>query len=572
MIKFLRYALVLTLAASASFAQNVGTAAIGAGVGASYTISETPRRAVNFEWGGLLWYSLNDHMGLELNFEATKASSTDDISTTGNSANTQADDFAYYSTSLNAISLRLKYFLMGNKGSFRPYAHVGAGMAMYKNNYFDSAAVKIGDATGTPSYSGSDFYLPLGLGAYMPLSDKIGLDLNLGFNPTFADNLNPSIDDKKDVWWNGRLSLVYNFKDENPDTDGDGLSNIEEEKIGTDPKNPDTDGDGLNDGEEVEKIKSDPMKMDTDGDGLNDGDEVKTYKTNPTKMDTDGDGLNDGEEVNSYKTDATKMDTDGDGLNDGEEVRKYKTDPTKTDTDGDGLNDGDEVNKYSTDPMKVDTDGDGLKDGEEVKNIRTDPKRVDTDGDGLNDGEEVTKYKTDPTNKDSDNDRLSDGDEVRNYKTNPMDPDTDKGGVNDGAEVLDAKTNPTQAGDDIVKPKMADLEVGKTLSLQGIQFEVNKSVIKPESEAILNEAYEYLNTYNTVVVEIGGHTDSDGNKAKNMKLSQQRADAVKAWLVGKGIAANRMTTKGYGPDVPVAPNDSPENKAKNRRIEFKRMK
>ncbi len=531
-------------------AQNLGSAAIGAGAGASYTVSETPRRATPLDLGGFLWYSLNNRMGLVLDVESTKGKSTDDITVSGNSAKTAADDFGFYSTDMLGISARLRYFIFENKGSFRPYAQIGVGMLNYKNTVHDSAAFLI-NTTGTNKFDGMDLYVPVGVGAYFPLSGHLGLDLSLAFNPTFADNINPSLDDKKDVWWNGRVHLVYNFKDENPDWDGDGLSNEEEEKLGTDPRNPDTDGDGLKDGEEVNTYKSNPNNVDTDGDGLKDGEEVNSYKTDPTNVDTDGDGLQDGEEVTKYKTNPTNVDTDGDGLKDGEEVKTYNTDPTNADTDGDGLKDGEEVKTYKTNPKNIDTDGDGLKDGDEVKTHKTNPLKVDTDGDGLNDGEEVTKHKTNPNNI-----------------------DTDGGTINDGIEVMTNKTNPNDPSDDVKKekPKMADLEVGKTLSLQGIQFEVNKSVIKPESETILNEAYQYLSTYSTVEVEIGGHTDSDGKPAKNMKLSQSRADAVKAWLVKKGIAANRMTTKGYGPTVPVAPNDSKENKALNRRIEFKRTK
>lgn len=136
----------------------------------------------------------------------------------------------------------------------------------------------------------------------------------------------------------------------NKDSDHDGLTNVKEKKIGTDPHNPDTDGDGLTDGEEVNKYGTDPLKKDTDGDGLNDGDEVHSYHTNPLKKDTDGDGLSDGQEVNKYHTNPTVADTDNDGLSDGEEVNKYHTDPNKADTDGDGYSDGWEI-KHGTDPL-----------------------------------------------------------------------------------------------------------------------------------------------------------------------------------------------------------------------------
>jgi OOP family OmpA-OmpF porin len=68
--------------------------------------------------------------------------------------------------------------------------------------------------------------------------------------------------------------------------------------------------------------------------------------------------------------------------------------------------------------------------------------------------------------------------------------------------------------------------------------------------------------------EIGGHTDSDGDNAYNLKLSQQRADAVKQQLISQGIDASRFTTKGYGSSKPIADNTSPEGKANNRRVEF----
>jgi len=74
------------------------------------------------------------------------------------------------------------------------------------------------------------------------------------------------------------------------------------------------------------------------------------------------------------------------------------------------------------------------------------------------------------------------------------------------------------------------------------------------------------------MVEIRGYTDNTGKKASNVKLSQARADAVKTWLVGRGIAAERVTTKGYGPENPVAPNTTADGKQKNRRIEFFRSK
>jgi outer membrane protein OmpA-like peptidoglycan-associated protein len=128
----------------------------------------------------------------------------------------------------------------------------------------------------------------------------------------------------------------------------------------------DTDGDGLTD-EEEKKLGTDPTKADTDGDALTDGDEVKKYKTNPLKRDSDGDELTDGEEVLSYNTNPLNPDTDGEGLTDGEEVKKYRTNPLNGDTDGDKLTDAEEVRKHKTDPLNPDTDGDGFEDGQEIE-------------------------------------------------------------------------------------------------------------------------------------------------------------------------------------------------------------
>jgi hypothetical protein len=174
---------------------------------------------------------------------------------------------------------------------------------------------------------------------------------------------------------------------EGPDSDGDGLYDFEEAKLGTNPNNPDTDGDGLNDRDEVRNYKTDPLKADTDGDGLSDGDEIKTYRTDPLVKDTDGDRLSDGDEVQKYGTDPLEKDTDRDGLDDGSEIARG-TNPKAADTDSDGLNDADEVRKYKTDPLNADTDNDGLNDGDEFKR-GTDPLRADTDGDLWNDSADM---------------------------------------------------------------------------------------------------------------------------------------------------------------------------------------
>ncbi len=95
---------------------------------------------------------------------------------------------------------------------------------------------------------------------------------------------------------------------------------------------------------------------------------------------------------------------------------------------------------------------------------------------------------------------------------------------------------------------------------------------KPNSFKALNDLVEILKIKNTMVVEIQGHTDNVGKDEENMKLSQDRADEVRKYLVSKGIEAARVTSKGYGPTMPVADNASDAGKAKNRRTSLKVVK
>ncbi|MBI5215153.1 MAG: OmpA family protein [Ignavibacteriae bacterium] len=285
--------------------------------------------------------------------------------------------------------------------------------------------------------------------------------------------------------------------------------------------------------------------------------------------DADGDGLTNDQEK-ELGTDKRNPDTDGDGLKDGEEVNNYQTDPKKADTDNDILSDADEAKKYSTNPNKADSDEDGLNDADEISKHNTEPTKADTDGDGLNDGDELNKHKTNPKKADSDADGLSDNDELSKHNTNPLVADSDNGTVNDGTEV-GRGTNPLEAKDDIPKETIK-IEKGQNLVLEGIIFQTASADISPESEKALEKAYNTFMENPELEVEIQGHTDNVGSRTKNMKLSEERAESVKAYLVNKGISANRITTKGFGSKNPIADNKTDEGRQKNRRIEFFRTK
>jgi outer membrane protein OmpA-like peptidoglycan-associated protein len=121
-------------------------------------------------------------------------------------------------------------------------------------------------------------------------------------------------------------------------------------------------------------------------------------------------------------------------------------------------------------------------------------------------------------------------------------------------------------GDDKYNKVVTD---GKFIT-HGILFDVNKSTIKPESMGALNEVFKMMKDHNDLNFEIDGYTDSDGDADANLKLSQSRADAVKAQLIKMGIDASRLSAKGFGETNPIDKNDNAEGKANNRRVEFLR--
>ena len=234
-------------------------------------------------------------------------------------------------------------------------------------------------------------------------------EYKLGTDPTNKDTDGDGMPDE----WENYYGLNPNDPtDANKDLDGDGLTNLEEYQKGTNPKVKDTDGDGVLDGDDLYPL--DPSKW-NDGSGSNTGGGSTTGGGGTTNnKDTDGDGMPDEWEIkyglNPKDSSDANQDLDGDGLTNLEEF-KLGTDPTNKDTDGDGVNDKEDPEPLNPN-YKNDEDGDGMPD-EWENNNGLNPNdggdsKTDTDGDGLNNLDEFNAG-TNPNNKDTDGDGVEDG-------------------------------------------------------------------------------------------------------------------------------------------------------------------
>jgi outer membrane protein OmpA-like peptidoglycan-associated protein len=112
------------------------------------------------------------------------------------------------------------------------------------------------------------------------------------------------------------------------------------------------------------------------------------------------------------------------------------------------------------------------------------------------------------------------------------------------------------------------IEVGQSIRLNNIFFEIAKSKLKTESFSELNRVVQFLKDNPDIKIEISGHTDDVGKIASNMKLSEARAAAVASYIISKGIPKSNIVSKGYGSTKPVASNKTKAGKAQNRRVEF----
>jgi len=215
------------------------------------------------------------------------------------------------------------------------------------------------------------------------------------------------------------------------------------------------------------------------------------------------------------------------------------------------------------------------------------PKPGDQDGDGILD--DVDKCPRVPEDKDNyldedgcpDDDNDSDGLADRIDKCIDDPEDKDKFEDDDGCPDHDNDKDTFADKDDKCPiehgvapdgcPKKYTLVVvtEKKIELkQTVFFDTNKATIKPVSFALLDDVALAMRDNPKIKLEVQGHTDSQGNDALNKKLSQNRAESVRTYLIKKGITSDRMVPKGYGEDQPLEDNRTADGRSKNRRVEF----
>ena len=412
------------------------------------------------------------------------------------------------------------------------------------------------------------------------------------------------------------------------DTDVDGLTDYEEVRVyTTSPLRPDTDDDGLGDYFEITKYGTDPVNPDTDDDRLSDEEEVMVYNTDPRNPDTDEDVLSDYEEVILYNTDPRNPDTDYDGLDDFAETKVHDTDPLRPDTDDDGIFDFNEVVTYTTNPRSEDTDTDELLDYDEIAYYGTNPLMPDTDGDGLQDAEEVFSSRTNPLAGElrSEEEAPASPRRAQPHRSQPYYAELIEtrplpgGGVSyliapvvsrrlqqfprtpknldslvsalpsydssfvrrPGESSAEAyarfhrrsvrHVEPQPPGGGARMPLRLDslqLRKGDMLTFCNITFEFDRDELREEYIPILRESVQLFRSHPQMIVEIRGHTDSDGDEEYNQDLSERRAASVKEFLVSEGVDADRLHVVGFGELQPIADTESDEGQARNRRVEF----
>jgi outer membrane protein OmpA-like peptidoglycan-associated protein len=300
-------------------------------------------------------------------------------------------------------------------------------------------------------------------------------------------------------------------------------------------------------------------------------------------LDTDHDGVPDKRDAcpntplgAAVDTRGCPVDSDHDGVYDGLDRcpgtpvgARVDASGCPTDADHDGVFDG--LDQCPNTPLGAHVDAKGCP--------------TDADGDGVFDG--IDQCPGTPAGAivdatgcplDSDKDGVPDG--IDKCPNTPAGAEVDEVGCqrfkdSDGDGVDDSKdkcpgTAPGTRVDAVGCPILFTPERTPVI-LRGVTFETGKSALKPESFTVLDIVAQSLNANPDIRIEIAGYTDITGTSQTNLRLSQARAEAVRAYLGTKGVAPNRMIAKGYGPANPIATNTTPAGRAQNRRVELHQL-
>ena len=218
-------------------------------------------------------------------------------------------------------------------------------------------------------------------------------------------------------------------------------------------------------------------------------------------------------------------------------------------------------------PLPLDTDGDQIADDVDACPRQAGPSSDDARKNGC------------PLPLDADGDEIADGDDAcpqlagvktADPGTNGCPADSDGDGFRDDQDACPHEkgvddADPAQRG----CPKLVRVTRDEILILEQVEFDTNQATIKSASDALLASVAQVMKEHPEIlVVEVQGHTDDRGKKARNAILSQDRATAVVGTLVGQGVEAGRLSAKGYGQDAPIASNEDEEGRRKNRRVQF----
>ena len=258
------------------------------------------------------------------------------------------------------------------------------------------------------------------------------------------------------------------------------------------------------------------------------------------------------------------------------------------DTDKDGIPDKDDACPDVAGPKEFngcpDTDGDGIPDKDDacpdVAGLKEFNGCPDTDGDGIPDKDDACPEVAGPKEfngcPDTDGDGVPDKDDKCPDVAGPAEnggcpwPDTDGDGVLDKDDQCPNEAGPA-SNNGCPEPNDDDQkrlnQYAKT-----ILFDTGKATIKFQSAEVLNQIINVLKKFPKSRFRIEGYTDSTGNKQRNITLSQNRADAVKIYLIQGGIDQSRLESKGYGPENPIASNKTRKGRELNRRVEINLIK